>query len=174
MPPYQLGRDRCQALLAAGLPGGIVAIAADLLAGERIHPVNRAELELYLALGQLARGDADAAIAAARSARNRFRHQGREIATARAELVVLTARRRAGARGAALATTAEELARRLEQARSRTPRLRGCTRDGPRSTYTPSERESCGPRQHGTGAAPSGLVRATAWLAQGLERDRAR
>ena len=41
-----------------------------------------------------------AALAAARSARDSFRRQGRAVATARAELVVLAARRRTGARGA--------------------------------------------------------------------------
>jgi tetratricopeptide (TPR) repeat protein len=172
VPPYQLGRDRCQALLAAGLPEDVCAVAADLLSGEGIHPVNRAELELYLALGELAGGNAEAAMVAARSARNRLRRKGREIATARAELVVLTARRRAGARGAALATTAEELARRLEQARSEDAPV-AWLHAGRAAIDVHPERAgelwaaAARYRRHS-----SGLVRATAWLAEGLERDR--
>ena len=102
-PPVELGEDRCQALLAAGLPEEACAAASELLADERTPPVNRAELELYLAFGELARGDAHAALIAARAARNSFRRQKRSVATARAELVMLSARRRAGARGAAFA-----------------------------------------------------------------------
>ena len=117
-PPVELGEDRCQAMLAAGLPGEACAVAVELLANQEIPPANRVELQLYLALGELARGDVHAALAAAREARDIFRRQGRDVAAARAELVVLSARRRMGAKGAAVAETAARLARRLEEARS--------------------------------------------------------
>ncbi|HET6938576.1 MAG TPA: CHAT domain-containing protein, partial [Nocardioides sp.] len=130
-------------------------------------PVNRAELELYLALGELARGDPEAALAAARSARASFRQQGRDVAAARAELVVLSARRRAGARGAALANDAERLALQLEAARSEDAPVawllagRAAIDVGrdPSTLWAAASRY----RRH-----PSGLVRATAWLAEAL------
>ncbi|HRI97280.1 MAG TPA: hypothetical protein PLZ93_16810, partial [Nocardioides sp.] len=101
--PVELGEDRCQALLAAGLPDDACSVAAELLSNDEIRPVDRADLELYLALGELARDDARSALAAARSARASFKRQGREIAAARAELVVLSARRRMGFGNAAKA-----------------------------------------------------------------------
>ena len=42
--PVELGEDRCQALLAAGLPDEVCAVAAELLGNERIPPANRVEL----------------------------------------------------------------------------------------------------------------------------------
>jgi len=171
-PPVELVEDRCQALLAAGLPDEACAAARELLASNRVHKVNRAELQLYLALGELARNDAAAALAAARSARTSFNRQGRVLASARAELVVLSARRRTGAKGAALAEGAERLARRLEQARSEDAPvawlLAGrAAADVGRDDATQLWAAAARYRRH-----PSGLVRATAWLAEALDRDR--
>jgi hypothetical protein len=169
--PVELGQDRCKALMAAGLPDEACAAARAQLARDGVPPANRAELELYLAFAELARGDARAASEAARSARDRFRHQQRDVAAARAELVVLSARRRMGTKGRALADGAERLARRVEEARSE---------DAPVAwllagrTATDIGREASALwaaaaqyRHH-----PSGLVRATAWLADALDRDR--
>jgi len=170
-PPVELAEDRCQALLAAGLPDEACAAAGELLGSERIHSVNRAKLQLYLALGELARNDAHAALTAARSARNSFRRQGRDVATDRAELVVLSARRRTGAKGAALAESAEQLARRLEEARSEDAPLAWLLAgraavDAGRGDATQLWAAAARYRRH-----PSGLVRATAWLAEALDRD---
>lgn len=168
--PVELGQDRCKALMAAGLPDEARAVARVQLGRDGVHPANRAELELHLALAELARGDAQATLAAARSARDRFRHQGREVATARAELVVLASRRRRGARGSTLADGAERLARGLEAARSE---------DAPMAWLLAGRAAAdVGRDASNLWAAagryrrhPSGLVRATAWLAEGLVRD---
>jgi CHAT domain/Tetratricopeptide repeat len=171
-PPVELGRDQCQALMAAGLPDEACSVAADLLAREWVEPVLRADVELFLALAQLARGDAQAALPAARSARASFRRQGREVATARAELVLLAARRLAGARGARLAVDAERLARTLEAARSEDAPVawllaaRAAAEVG-RDDTVGLLAAAARYRRH-----PSGLVRATAWLAEALDRDR--
>jgi len=169
-PPVELGEDRCKALLAAGLPNEACAVAAEQLAREGIHSVNRAELRLYAAMGELARGDAHAALAAARAAADSFRRQKREVATARAELVVLGARRRTGARGAALADAAERLAERLEVARSEDAPvawlLAGRAAAEAGREATPLWASAARYRRH-----PSGLVRATAWLAAALDRN---
>jgi len=170
--PVELGRDRCQVLLAAGLPDEAAAAARELLDGALVSAVLRPELLLYLALGELARNDAAAALAAARSARTSFNRQGRVLASARAELVVLSARRRTGAKGAALAEGAERLARRLEQARSEDAPvawlLAGrAAADVGRDDATQLWAAAARYRRH-----PSGLIRATAWLAEALDRDR--
>ena len=168
--PVELGQDRCKALLAAGLPDEACSVAREQLRREQIHSVNRAELQLYLAFAELARGDADASLAAARAARDSFRRQKREVATARAELVLLGARRRTGARGAALADTAERLAERLEAARSEDAPiawlLAGRAAVEAEREATPLWASAARYRRH-----PSGLVRATAWLAEALDRN---
>ena len=169
--PVELGQDRCKALLAAGLPDEACAAARELLGREQMEPVNRAELQLHLASSELARGDAQAALAAARPARDDFRRQGREVPTARAQLVVLSARRRMGARGAALAKQAAQLAQQLEDARCEDAPIAwllagrsaaDAGRDDASALWAAAARY----RRH-----PSGLVRATAWLAEGLDRD---
>jgi tetratricopeptide (TPR) repeat protein len=167
----EMAQDRCQALLAAGLPDEARAELADLLERDGIDPVHRADLLLYLAIAELARGDADAALAAARGARDSFRRQGREVATARAELVILLARRRNGAKGSALAEGAEQLARRLEDARSEDAPLAWLLAgraavDAGQDDATELWAAAGRYRRH-----PSGLVRATAWLAEALDRD---
>ncbi|HET6937538.1 MAG TPA: hypothetical protein VFI19_02985 [Nocardioides sp.] len=169
--PAELGEDRCKALLAAGLPDEACAVATDQLARPDVPPVNQAVLELHLALAELARGNADAALVAARSARDRFRTQKREIATARAELVVLSARRRLGSRGNALADAAERLARKVEEARSEDAPVawllagRAAVDVGREASALWASAAQY--RRH-----PSGLVRATGWLAEALDRDR--
>jgi tetratricopeptide (TPR) repeat protein len=166
----EMAQDRCQALLAAGLPDEARAELADLLERDGIDPVHRADLLLYLAIAELARGDADAAVAAARAARDGFRRQGRGLSAARAELADLSARRRLGGRSNALAGTAADLARQLETARSEDAPLawllagRAATDvgDDAAALWAAAARY----RRH-----PSGLVRATAWLAEALDRD---
>jgi tetratricopeptide (TPR) repeat protein len=169
--PVELGRDRCQALLAAGLPDEACWTAVDLLGTDGINPVNRAELQLQLAFAELARGDADAALTAARAARASFRRQGREVAAARAEVVSLAARRRTGVKGAALAEGAEQLARRLEEARSEDAPvawlLAGRAAADAGRDATELWAAAFRYRRH-----PSGLVRATSWLAEALDRNR--
>ena len=110
--PVELGRDRCQALLAAGLPDEACAVAADLLARDGVDPVHRAELQLFLALAELGPRRRSTRPWPRRGRRaTSFRRQGREVATARAELVVLAARRRAGATGRGLADGAARAGR---------------------------------------------------------------
>ena len=171
--PAEMGQDRCKALLAAGLPEEAAAAAAVLLDRERLPSVNRAELELYLSSAELARGDAIAALAAARSARDLFRRQGREVARARAELVVLSARRRTGTKGAAMTRAAYEIARSLEDARSEDAPLAWLLAG---RTASDTGQEEAAARLWAAAARyrrhPSGLVRATAWLAEALVRDR--
>jgi hypothetical protein len=170
-PPVELVEDQCQALLAAGLPDEACAVATEQLANAQLGPVNRAELQLHLALGELARGDAFAALAAARSARGSFRRQGRDVAAARAELVVLSARRRAGATGAALSEAAAQLARSLEEARSEDAPVAWLLagRAAADAGRDASELWAAAARYR---RHPSGLVRASAWLAEALDRDR--
>ena len=127
--------------------------------------------QLYLAFGELGRGDARAALAAARTARDSFRRQGRAVATARAELVVLSARRRTGARGARSPRAPSSWPTGSRRRGPRTHRSRGCSPAGPRPTPGGTTRRSCGRRPPATAAIPSGLVRATAWLAEALDRD---
>ncbi len=168
--PVELGRDRCEALLAAGLPEEASSAARELLSGDRVTAVLRPELLLFLALAELGTGDAGAALAAARAARDGFRRQRREVGRARAEVVVLAARRRTGARGTALADSARQLAERLEAARSE---------DAPVAWLLAGRTASEVGRDPGllwASAAryrghPSGLVRTTAWLAEALDRD---
>ena len=93
------------------------------------------------------------------------------MATDRAELVVLAARRRTGAKGASLAEGAVQLARRLEEARSEDAPvawlLAGrAAADVGRDDATELWAAAARYRRH-----PSGLVRATAWLAEALDRD---
>jgi len=171
-PPVELGLDQCQALMAAGLPDEACSVAADLLAREWVEPVLRPDVELFLALAELARGDARAALPAARSARTSFRRQGREVASARAELVLLAARRLTGAHGAKLASDAERLARTLEAARSEDAPVAWllaarAAADVGRDDTVGLLAAAARYRRH-----PSGLVRATAWLAEALDRDR--
>lgn len=168
--PAELGRDRCQALLAAGLADEACSEAEGLLSDAGVNAVIRAELQLDVALAQLARGDAAAALAAGRIARDSFRRQRRVIATARAELVVLSARRLTGTRSAALANAAERLAHHLEDARSEDAPMAWllagrAARDAglqPDRLWASASRY----RRH-----PSGQVRATAWLAEALASD---
>jgi tetratricopeptide (TPR) repeat protein len=166
----EMAQDRCQALLAAGLPDEARSGLTDLLDREGIDPVHRANLLLYLAIAELARDDAGAGLVAAREARERFRRQARDLSAARAELAVLSARRRMGHRGAVVAGTAAELARRLESARSEDAPLawllagRAAAEAG-RDDATPLWGAAASYRRN-----PSGLVRATAWLAEGLAR----
>ena len=146
-------------------------VAADLLARQWVEPVLRADVELFLALAQLARGDAQAALPPARSARTAFRRQGREVAATRAELVVLAARRLSGAHGARLAVDAERLAGTLEAARSEDAPVAWllaarAAADVGRDDTVELLAAAARYRRH-----PSGLVRATAWLAEALDRD---
>jgi len=170
--PVELGQDRCKVLLAAGLPDEACSTARDLLSRERVHQVNRAELQLYLAFAELARGEAHAALAAARVARDSFLRQRREVATARAELVVLSARRRTGAKGLALARAAGKLAQRLEAARSEDAPVAWLLAGRAASDTGQVEAAT---RLWATAARyrsdPSSQVRATAWLAEALVRD---
>ena len=168
--PVELGRDRCEALLAAGLPDEASSAARELLDGDRVTAVLRPELLLFLALAELGRGDAGAALTAARTARDGFRRQRREVGRARAEVVVLAARRRTGARGTALADSARQLAERLEAARSEDAPvawlLAGRTATEVGRDPGPLWASAARYRGH-----PSGLVRTTAWLAEALDRD---
>jgi tetratricopeptide (TPR) repeat protein len=169
--PVELGRDRCVVLLAAGLPEEAAATARQLLDGTRVDAVLRPELQLFLATAELARDNTPGALAAARTARNTFRRQRREVVAARAELVELAARRRTGARGAAFANSAAALAERLETARSEDAptawHLAG--RAAEQAGRDPSPLWGAAARYRGH---PSGLVRATAWLSEALVRDR--
>jgi hypothetical protein len=171
LDPVQLARDQCQALLAAGLPTEACVTARTALERDRIEPVIRAELELSLAISELARGNAEAARAAAGTARTRFRLQARAASAVSAELVLLGARRQIGERGRRLATAAARVAAELEAARSE---------EAPAAWLLAGDAAS----EAGVGTASemwraagryrshrSGLVRATAWLA--LAHDRA-
>ncbi|HEX5087668.1 MAG TPA: CHAT domain-containing protein [Nocardioides sp.] len=168
--PVELGQDRCKALMAAGLPDEACTVAREQLARDAVPPANRAELELSLAFAELARGDTGASSQAARSARDRFRQQGREVATARAQLVVLGSRRRAGFRGTTLAHDATLVAHRLEAARSEDAPvawlLAGRATVDTGRDATPLWDAAGRYRRH-----PSGLVRATAWLARALDQQ---
>jgi tetratricopeptide (TPR) repeat protein len=170
-PTVEVGRDRCQALLAAGLPDEARDVATGMLQGEGIHAFLRAELELVLAWTEIARGDVRAALGSARAARDRFHRQGRRLDAARAELVVLGARRLSGHSGPSLAARTERVARTLEAARSEDAPtawlLAGRTASAVDSDRAAELWGAAGRyRRH-----PSGLVRATAWLAEGLRRE---
>ena len=93
------------------------------------------------------------------------------MATARAELVVLVCTAATGVTGSGSPRVAEQLARRLDDARSEDAPVAWLVagrsaadagRDDATELWTAAARY----RRH-----PSGLVRATAWLAEGLDRD---
>ena len=110
-----LVRDRCEALLAAGLVPEAIDLVTRRIALGSLPAPQEAELLLRLATAELT-DDPAAADASASRARDLFRRQGRDGWAVRAELVVLLARHRAGRRGRRLVDSATSVAGRLVDA----------------------------------------------------------
>jgi len=116
-----LAIDRCTALLAAGLAAEASQETDTALS--RIPPeggiaLKKAELIFAAATAALAAGHPADARQQARQAHRQFRTQGRPLWEARADLVLAEARYAAGEHSAALFRYAEEVAARLDAARS--------------------------------------------------------
>ena len=81
-----LVKDRCEALLAAGLSADAVDLVAKRVRAGSFSAAEHAELLLALSMAELADGDAAASLESATEARTMFRRQGREWGADRAEL----------------------------------------------------------------------------------------
>ena len=110
-------RDRCEALLAAGLASEAVAVASRAIAALRARGARTylAEAHLVLAQALLLAGEAGASRVAAERARAAFRRQHRLPWASAAAFVVVQARWAGGDRSRALADRARDLAPQLEQ-----------------------------------------------------------
>jgi tetratricopeptide (TPR) repeat protein len=166
-----LALDRSEVLLAAGLAQEAVAVAAAELRRGTGLPVQRADLRLRAATAQLAAGAVRDASDQARAARAAFRRAGRTGDVARAELVVLRARERGGRVDRRLVAAAARVAGTLEAGRSEEAALawvvagRLAARVDRAAAAGPLARAAA----HRTHPVP--LIRATGWLARGLERE---
>ncbi len=171
----ELAVDRCLTLLAAGLAGEAAHETDAALS--RIPPgrgiaYRNAELFLAAATAALAAGNPAGARQRAAQARRMFRAQGRQLWEARASLVLTEARDALGEHSAALFRYAEEVAARLDAARSgeamqahllagRIALSRGSvTQAGPHLERAARSRRRGPP-----------LPRSVAWLAQALQAD---
>lgn len=166
-----LAWDRSDALLAAGLADEAAAVAATELRRGTGLPVQRADLHLRAATALLAAGEVRSACDQARTARDAFRRAGRPWDVARAELVVLRARERDGRVDRRLVAAAAEVAGTLEAARSEDAALAWVVagRLAARLDRTAAAAALARAAAHRT--HPVALVRATGWLARGLERE---
>ena len=167
--------DRCSALLAAGLAGEAAQETATALT--ELPPgggiaYRKAELLFAAATASLAAGHPIEARRLARQASRLFREQGRSRWDARAALVAVEARHKAGDHSAALLRNAEDVASRLGAARSsevmHAHLLAGriALRRGNVSQADPHLERAARSRRRG---AP--LPRSVAWLARALQAD---
>jgi tetratricopeptide (TPR) repeat protein len=108
--------DQAEALMSAGLVLDAAEVLREHLDRGSVQVVRRAELTLLLAVAELALGRADDSLSHASTALGLFRRQRREAWALRAELAVLQARERSGARGARLVETAVDVAARTQSA----------------------------------------------------------
>ena len=165
-----LVRDRCEALLAAGLVPEAIDLVTRRIALGSLPAPQEAELLLVLA-NALLTDDPAAADASASRARDLFRRQRRDGWTAQAELVVLLARHRAGRRGRRLVDSATSVAGRLVDATPEDAAVawllagRLALDAGHPQASALLDRAA----SYRTGA--SGLVRATGWQARVLRRE---
>jgi tetratricopeptide (TPR) repeat protein len=122
VPTPVLSADRCDVLLAAGLPDEALAEADAAVADieQARGPASwRAELLLTAARCALAAGRPEPAAERAAAARSLFRRQQRESWEAQAELTLLQARFSAGPPSSRLLTKADRAALRLDRLGSR-------------------------------------------------------
>lgn len=166
-----LAMDRSDALLAAGLAHEAVAVAATELGRGTGLPLQRADLHLRTATAQLAAGEIRSACDQARTARAAFLRTGRTWDAALAELVVLRARERDGRVDRRLVPAAARVAETLEAGGSADAALawvvagRLAGRLDRAAAAEPLARAAA----HRTDRVA--LVRATGWLARGLDRE---
>ncbi len=159
--------DRSDALLVAGLADEAAAVAKNRLDRGGLQPIREADLRLARADALLAAADSPAALDEARAAGRLFARHGRDWFVRRAELVELRAREAVGGADRRTAARALELARRLEaegadeavQAWLLTARL---------APLHAAESLRAGAAYRSGHRLP--LVRASGWLARGLER----
>ena len=116
--PPGLAIDRCATLMAAGLASDALELVEQVLTESAIQPRSRAELLLAAANAALAAKDPARALVAARKARRLFRRQDREWWEARAEFVIVRARRDSGERGGSLLEACIAVGNRMQELRT--------------------------------------------------------
>lgn len=166
-----LAHDRAEALLAAGLADEAAQVLAVQLEAPTRVPSLRPLLELQLAAALLAADDASAALPHARSALESFRRTGRDWHAAHAELVVLQARELTGRVDRRLVTGAAAVAEKLESERSDQAATAWLLAGRLASRLDPPAAPGLLGRAAAYRSHRGDLVRATGWLARGLERD---
>ena len=166
-----LVKDRCEALLAAGLSADAVDLVAKRVRAGSFSAAEHAELLLALSMAELADGDAAASLKSATEARTMFRRQGREWGADRAELTALLARNRTGARGRRLVESAAAVGHRLHLGGSDEAAvawlLAGTAALSAGLSTGMDLLDQAAQFRHGS----TGLVRATGWRALALKRD---
>lgn len=167
MSTIVLALDRSEALLAAGLPEEATTVIDTELARDHLQPIQMADLRLRRALALLAAGDVGPARGSARAARDAYRRQGRDWYALRAELTELRAREAEGRGDRRTGASALSVARRLE-AEGADEAAQAWLLAARLSPVESAQalRTGAGHRTH---RLP--LVRATGWLAHGLERE---
>ncbi len=165
--------DRCEAYLVAGLSHDAVDLVTRAVEEQSLQPRYRADLELMLATAALASGDVSRSAQAARRARRRFARQDRPRWALRCDLVLARAGFLQGVRTPAFLEELRQLAQRLEQQRSASDEAAIAWLLAGRLA---AEQGLPGGRQDLARAARrrrvvSPHVRATAWLAQALDRE---
>jgi len=164
---FELAADWAETLLAAGLATEAADVAEARLARGGLAPIRAADLHRWRAEALLAAGQPGASLVAGRLARDAYRRHGRDWFALRAELTVLRAREAGGRPGRGAGTAAVSVAHRLEADGA----------DEAAQAWLLAARlapaESAYALRHGAGHRTHRLpmVRATGWLARGLERE---
>jgi tetratricopeptide (TPR) repeat protein len=163
-----LATVRCQAFLAAGLVAEAVEVAREALEVADLQPFDRATLQLWGATARLDARDLSGAVDLAASARTSFRAQAAHWAEARARLVSVRARARAGRRGRRLAVEAADVALTLDQEHADEAPVALIVAS---RLAEPAVAADLLGRAAAYRARRTDLVRASGWLARGLDRE---
>jgi tetratricopeptide (TPR) repeat protein len=169
----ELACDRSDAYLAAGLTAEAVGVVDRALAESSVRPMLRADLLLAGANASLAHGDPARALARARQARLLFRRQGRQWYQARAELTIVRARSDRGESGRSLLTAAAAVADRLVDLRAEDAPIALLLAGRLAMRWEPGSASGLLVAAARYQRDPSAIVRATGWLAQAVNRERA-
>lgn len=166
-----LTMDQSQAMLGAGLADEAVAVVQAELDRRTGLPAQRAELQLRLATALLAAGNAAAAQAQARTALASFRRTGRDWFARQAELIVLQARARGARPDRRLVGAARRVAEALELDGSPDAVAGWLLAGGVASRVERAAAPGLLRQAAEHRRDPAALIRASAWLARGYERD---
>ncbi|MFC5179583.1 CHAT domain-containing protein [Nocardioides taihuensis] len=163
--------DRAQALLAAGLPDEAVRVVTEQLARPGGLPVQRAELDLWLAMARMALGETVPARVHAETALTAFRRAERDWFAAQAELVALRARAAgAGRLDRRVVPRAVRVAEALEGQRSEQAVTAWLLAGRLAARFDPSQAPPLLERAARHRSGPTALTRASGWLARGQQQ----